>query len=190
MKNKIIKNKKIKLVASTASSRIGALLLIAALVAIVASLTAQGILNFEETLYITVGSIAAVVIISAIVLTVNFGGYLFFDLAANEITLCRNFKKVKYSLEVIYKVQLEAKTIDLHALDKTTEQETRSGSGSIKQKEYKKIHYKVPSYKNAGQRKRYEEFAGKCNKILTEVVHRKKVVEVFRGAVVAPKEAE
>ena len=95
MKNKIIKNKKIKLVASTVSSRIGALLLIAALVAIVASLTAQGILNFEETLYITVGSIAAVVIISAIVLTVNFGGYLFFDLAANAITLCRNFKKVK-----------------------------------------------------------------------------------------------
>ncbi len=190
MENKIIKNKKIKLVASTVSSRIGSLLFVAALAAIVISLIVQGILNFEETLYVTLGAIAAAVIISAIVLIVNFGGYIFFDLAANEITLCRNFKKVKYSLEVIYKVQLEAKTIDLHALDKTTEQELKSGAAAIKQKEYKKIHYKVPSYKNADQRKRYEEFAGKCNKILTEVVHRKKVVEIFRGAAVAPKEAE
>lgn len=190
MKNKINKNKKIKLVASTLSSRIGAILLVVALAAIVASLIIQGIINFEETLYITVGAIAAAVIISAIALTVSFGGYIFFDLAANEITLCRNFKKVKYSLEVIYKLQLEAKTMDLHALDKTTEQETRSGTGAIKQKEYKKIHYKVPSYKNADQRKRYEEFAEKCNKILTEVVHKKRVVEVFRGAVVNTHEAK
>ena len=80
--------------------------------------------------------------------------------------------------------------MDLHALDKTTEQETRSGTGAVKQKEYKKIHYKMPSYKNLDQRKRYEAFAQKCNKILTEVVHRKKVVEVFRGAVVNTHEAK
>lgn len=181
MKNKINMNKKIKLVASTASARIGALLFSVAIVAIVASLIAQGVLNFEETLAITCGSILVAAIVVYIVLVSNFGGYLFFNLAANEFILCRNCKKTKYSLDLIYKVQVENKTVDLHAVDKVTEQETKSGTGAIKQKEYKKVHYKMPSYKNADQRKRYEVFAEKCNKILTEVVHRKKVVEVFRN---------
>ncbi len=190
MKTKVNMNKKIKLVASTVSSRIGSVLLSLVLVAIVVSLIAQGVMNFEETLAITVAAIAAVVIIACIAITVSFGGYLFFDLAANEIILCRNFKKVKYSLDIIYKVQLEAKTVDLHALDKVTEQEIKSGTAAIKQKEYKKIHYKMPSYKNLDQRKRYEVFASKCNKILNEVVHKKIIVETFRGAAVVSNDAE
>lgn len=188
MKNKINMNKKIKLVASTASSRITAALLSVVLVAILVSLIAQGVLNFEEMLKVTVGSIAAVAIIVCIAITVSFGGHLFFNLAANEFILCRGFKKTKYSLDEVYKVQLEAKTVDLHVLDKVTEKEIKSGHAAIKQKEYKKVHYKMPSHKNLDQRKRYEVFAGKCNKILDEVVHRKKVVEVFRGAAVATKE--
>ena len=180
MKNKIKKNTKIKLVASTASARIGTFLFSAALVAIVASLIIQGVLNFEETLGITVGVIAAAVIVASIVISANFGGYLFFDLAKKEITLCRNFKKQTYSLELVSKLQVEAKTIDLHMISKKTEQETKSGDGSIKQVEYKKVHYKMPARKNADQRKRYEAFAQKCNKILTEVVHKKKIVETFR----------
>lgn len=180
MKNQI-KNKKIKLVASTASARIGSILFSLMLIAILVSLIVQGVLNFNETLAITVGSIAATALITWILFVVNFGGYVLFDTPNKELTLCRGFKKHKYSLELISKVQIETKTLDLHMITKKTEQEIKGGTGSVKQTEYKKIHYKMPSYKDLNQRKRYEAFAGKCNKILVEVIHKKMVVETFRG---------
>ena len=183
-------NKKIKLIASTASARLGTVLFSVALVAIVASLIAQGILTFTENVAVTIGSIAAVVVISIVMFIVNFGGYLFFDLGKKQLTLCRNFKKTIYPLELVYKLQLEMKTIDLHVLDKTTEQEIESGNASIKQRVYKKVNYKMPSRKNLDQRKRYEVFAEKCNKILTEVVHKKQVVEIFRGATAKAEETK
>jgi hypothetical protein len=187
MKNNVKMNKKIKLVASTNSARIGTLLATVAIVAVVVSLILQGVLNFEETLGVTIGVIAAATLVSVILITANFGGYLFFDLAKKEITLCKNFKKTVYSLDLISKIQLEAKTIDLHMISKTTEQETKNGTGMIKQKEYKKVHYKVPFYKNLDQRKRYDVFAQKCNKILTEVIHKKQIVEIPRTQVVSAK---
>lgn len=174
-------NKKIKLVASTASARIGTVLFSVALIAILVSLIVQGVLNFEETLAITIGSIVATALITWILFVVNFGGHVLFDTPNKEITLCRGFKKQKYSLDLISKVQVEAKTLDLHLMTKKTEQETKGGAGSIKQTEYKKIHYKMPYRKNLDQRKRYEAFAQKCNKILDEVIHKKVVVEIFRG---------
>lgn len=173
-------NKKIKLVASTASARLGTILFSVALIAILVSLIVQGVLNFGETLAITVGSIVATVLITLILFVVNFGGYVLFDTADKEITLCRGFKKHKYSLELISKVQIEAKTLDLHLISNKTAYETKGGAGSVKQTEYKKVHYKMPCNKNISQRKRYETFARKCNKILTEVIHKKMIVETFR----------
>jgi low affinity Fe/Cu permease len=174
-------NKKIKLVASTASARIGTILFSLALIAILVSLIVQGVLNFGEALAITIGSIVATVLITVILFVVNFGGYVLFDTSDNEITLCRGFKKHKYSLELISKVQVEAKTLDLHLISNRTAQETKGGAGSIKQTEYKKIHYKMPYHKDLNQRNRYETFARKCNKILNEVIHKKMIVETFRS---------
>ena len=178
MKNNVKMNKKFKLVAPTTSARTGAVLLSITLVAVVVSLIIQGVLNFTDTLWITIGSIAAVVIISAILICKNFGRYLIFDLAKNEFVLYCDFKKTVYSLDRISKVQLEAKTLDLHLIDKTTKQEIKCGAGCITQTEFKKIHYKIPSYKDLDQRKRCDEFAQKCNKILKEVVHKKQIREV------------
>ena len=180
MKNNVNMNKKIKLVASTTSARLGAALFSLVTVAVIASLIIQGVLNFEDTLWITIGVIIAAVLIVGIVISVHFGGYLFFNLAKKEITLCRNFKKTVYSLDLIAKLQVEKKTIDLHMVSNTTEQETKSGAGFIKQTEYKKVHYKMPFYKDAEQRKRFDAFAQKCNKILKEVVHKKQIKEVYR----------
>ena len=172
-------NKKIKLVASTASARLGTILFSVALIAILVSLIVQGVLNFEETLAITIGSIVATVIITWILFVVNFGGYVLFDTAEKEITLCRGFKKHKYSLELVSKVQVEAKTLDLHLISNKTAYEIKGGAGSVKQTEYKKVHYKMPCHKNISQIKRYETFARKCNKILNEVIHKKIIVETF-----------
>jgi hypothetical protein len=173
-------NKKFKLVAPTASARIGAVLLVVSFVAAIVTLILQGVLNFADTLWITIGVIAAAAIISAILICKNFGRYLIFDLNKNEFVLYCDFKKTVYSLDRISKVQIEAKTIDLHLIDKTTKQEIKCGAGCITQTEYKKVHYKMPTHKDLDQRKRFDEFARKCNKILKEVVHKKQVKEVYR----------
>lgn len=172
--------KKIKLIASTNSARVGTLLFSAILIAILVSLFMQGILNFDENLGIAIGAIAASAIIVITAVRHNFGGYILFDPAAKEMILCRKFKKQKYSLEVVSKVQLETKTFDLHVMNKTTEHQTKSGAAIIKQEQYKKVHYKVPFCKNMDQRKRYEAFAEKCNKVLKEVIHKKQITEIAR----------
>ena len=176
-----MRNKKIRLTAKTSSARLGAVMFSTVIGAVIGVLIGFGVLNFGDRLLITIGAIAASLVIIVPVLASNLGAYIYFNLEDGTITLCKNgFKKETYCLECITKLQVEAKTIDLHVASATDEQNIKCGTGCIKQTSYKKVHYKMPSYKNKDQRNRYEQFAKKCNKVLDEVVHKKVIRQVHR----------
>ena len=178
------KYKKIKLVAKTDADRIGSLIVSAVLISALVTLISLGYLNFGETLVITLASIVASVAIIVPMLIVNLGAHIVFDVNTGKITLCQyGIKKKEYCLECVSKLSVEPKTIDVHVVSDVDEQKVKCGSGCIKQTSYKKVHYKMSSYKNPQQRRRYEQFASKCNKLLDEVIHKKVIRQVHRVSI-------
>ena len=176
-----MRNKKIKLTAKTSAEQLAAVIISAVIVATVSVLIGFGVLNFGERLLITLGAIVASVVIIIPVLVSNLGAFIYFDLEKGTLTLCQNgFKKQVYCLEIVSKLQVETKTIDVHIASAVDEHKIKCGTGCIKQTSYKKVHYKLSSHKNLDQRHRYEQFAKKCNKVLDEVVHKKVIRQVHR----------
>ncbi len=175
-----MKNRKIKLVASTVSARVGAVLFSAIVIAAIVALISNGVLNFDEGVALTVGIIAVAAVVIILTLRVVFVPYILFDLDSKSILLRHAFGKEKHPLETVCKVQVEQKTIDLHVVSGCTEQQLKSGAACIKQTHQSKVHFKMPSRKDLNQRHRYETFAKKCNRILDEVIHKKEIREVYR----------
>ena len=173
------KLRKIKLGAATNSAKVGAALFSLILVGALVALILTEVLNFGELLWITVGAIAVVVIISGLVLRVNFVPYILFDGENNTLVFRHAFKKEVVTLKSVSGLHVEAKTIDAHVATNASEQDIKCG-GMLKQTQYKRVHFKMPSHKDLNQRHRYEVFAKKCNKVLDEVIHRKEIREVFR----------
>jgi hypothetical protein len=176
---KMAKLKKIKLGAATGSAKFGAVLFSLILVGAIVALILTEVLNFEELLWITVGAIAVVVILSGLVLRVNFAPYILFDGENNTLLFRHAFKKEVVTLKSVLKLHVEGKTIDAHVATNASEQEIKCG-GTLKQTQYKRVHFKMPSHKDLNQRHRYEVFAKKCNKMLDEVIHRKEIREIYR----------
>ena len=173
------KLRKMKLSAATNSAKIGAVLFSLILVGALVALIVTEVLNFGELLWITVGAIAVVVILSGLVLRVNFVPHIIFDGENNTLVFRHAFKKEILTLKSVSKLHVEVKTIDAHVATNASEQEIKCG-GTLKQTQYKKVHFKMPSHKDLNQRHRYEIFAKKCNKVLDEIIHKKEVREIFR----------
>lgn len=173
------KLKKIKLVAAKNSAKVGAVLFSLVLVGALIALILTEVLNFGELLWITVGAIAVVVIASGLVLRVTFAPYILFDGENNTLVFRHAFKKEVVTLKSVLGIHVEQKTIDAHVATNASEQEIKCG-GTLKQTQYKRVHFKMPSHKDLNQRHRYEVFAKKCNKVLDEVIHRKEIREVYR----------
>lgn len=175
------KNKQLKLIAKTASERIGSILFSVLLIGTIVALIVLGYLNFADKIVLTISSMVAALVIIIPMLASNFGSYVLFDLEKGLITLNQNgFKKSSYCLEAISKLQVEEKTLDLHVAADIDEHQLKNGSACIKQTSYKKVHFRMSSHRSEDQRIRYEEFAAQCNKILNEVVHKKIIKQVHR----------